>query len=41
MIERYTRPDMGRIWTLENRYRAWLAVEVAVCEAWGACPPRP
>ena len=34
MIERYTRPDMGRIWTLENRYRAWLAVEVAVCEAW-------
>ena len=34
MIERYTRPEMGRIWTLENRYRAWLAVEVAVCEAW-------
>jgi adenylosuccinate lyase len=25
---------MGRIWTLENRYRAWLAVELAVCEAW-------
>lgn len=34
MIERYTRPEMGKIWTLENRYRAWLAVEVAVCEAW-------
>lgn len=34
MIERYTRPKMGRIWTLENRYRAWLAVELAVCEAW-------
>lgn len=34
MIERYTRPEMGRIWTLENRYRAWLAVELAVCEAW-------
>ena len=34
MIERYTRPQMGRIWTLENRYRAWLAVELAVCEAW-------
>ena len=34
MIERYTRPEMGRIWTLENRYRAWLAVEIAVCEAW-------
>lgn len=34
MIERYTRPEMGAIWTLENRYRAWLAVELAVCEAW-------
>ena len=34
MIERYTRPEMGRIWTLENRYRAWLAVELAVCDAW-------
>lgn len=34
MIERYTRPDMGRIWTLENRYNAWLKVELAVCEAW-------
>ena len=36
MIERYTRPEMGRIWTLENRYRAWLAVELAVCDAWAA-----
>jgi adenylosuccinate lyase len=34
MIERYTRAEMGRIWTLENRYRAWLSVELAVCEAW-------
>ncbi|MDR1776342.1 MAG: adenylosuccinate lyase [Desulfovibrio sp.] len=34
MIERYTRAEMGRIWTQENRYRAWLAVELAVCEAW-------
>ena len=34
MIGRYTRAEMGRIWTLENRYRAWLAVELAVCEAW-------
>ncbi len=34
MIERYTRPEMGRIWTLENRYQAWLDVELAVCEAW-------
>lgn len=36
MIDRYTRPEMGRIWTLENRYRAWLAVELAVCDAWAA-----
>lgn len=34
MIERYTRPEMGRIWTQEARYRAWLKVELAVCEAW-------
>ena len=34
MIDRYTRPEMGRIWTLENRYKAWLDVELAVCEAW-------
>lgn len=34
MIDRYTRPEMGAIWSLENRYKAWLAVEVAVCEAW-------
>lgn len=34
MIDRYTRSGMGRIWTLENRYNAWLKVELAVCEAW-------
>lgn len=34
MIERYTRPEMGSIWTLENKFRAWLEVELAVCEAW-------
>jgi adenylosuccinate lyase len=34
MIERYTRPEMGRIWTDEARYGAWLRVELAVCEAW-------
>jgi adenylosuccinate lyase len=33
MIERYTRPEMGHIWTLENKYRKWLDVELAVCEA--------
>ncbi len=42
MIERYTRPAMGAIWTEENKYRVWLAVELAVCEAWarlGKIPP--
>ena len=34
MIERYTNPEMGAIWTDENRYRTWLDVELAVCEAW-------
>ena len=29
MIARYTRKEMGRIWSPENRYRQWLAVEVA------------
>lgn len=34
MIDRYTRPEMGTIWTLENRYKNWLKVELAVCDAW-------
>ena len=34
MIKRYTRPEMGAIWTEKNRYRKWLDVELAVCEAW-------
>ena len=33
MIERYTRPEMKEIWTDEGKYRRWLQVEVAVCEA--------
>jgi adenylosuccinate lyase len=32
MIERYTRSEMGAVWTEEARYRAWLRVELAVCE---------
>ena len=42
MIERYTRPEMGAVWSEENRYRKWLDVELAVCEAWselGRIPP--
>jgi adenylosuccinate lyase len=34
MIERYTRPEMGAIWTEENRFKAWLEVEILACEAW-------
>jgi adenylosuccinate lyase len=34
MIERYTLPEMGAVWTDANRYRKWLDVELAVCEAW-------
>jgi len=34
MIERYTRPEMGNIWTDENKYNAWLEVEILACEAW-------
>jgi adenylosuccinate lyase len=33
MIERYTLPEMGAIWTEENKYRKWLAVEIAACQA--------
>ncbi len=32
MIARYTRPEMGRIWSEENRFRTWLTVEVAATE---------
>lgn len=34
MIERYTLPEMGAVWSEENKYRKWLEVELAVCEAW-------
>ncbi len=34
MIERYTRPDMKRIWSDDNKFEKWLEVEIAVCEAW-------
>lgn len=32
MIERYTLPEMGAVWSLENRFQKWLDVEIAVCE---------
>ncbi len=34
MIERYTRPEMARIWSDENKFGQWLKVEIAACEAW-------
>lgn len=34
MIQRYTRPQMGKLWEPENRFQKWLDVEIAVCEAW-------
>ncbi len=34
MIGRYSRPAMARIWSTENRLDKWLAIEIAVCEAW-------
>jgi len=34
MIERYSRPEMAALWTMEARFGAWLEVELAVCEAW-------
>ena len=34
MIERYTYPEMGRVWSDQNRVDKWLEVEIATCEAW-------
>jgi adenylosuccinate lyase len=33
LIERYTLPEIGSVWTEEAKYRAWLKVEIAVCRA--------
>jgi adenylosuccinate lyase len=42
MIARYTKPQMGALWSDENKYRTWLTVELAACEAharMGHIPP--
>ncbi|MCL6454142.1 MAG: adenylosuccinate lyase [Alicyclobacillus sp.] len=42
MIDRYTRPEMAAMWTMEARFRWWLEVEILSCEAWsrlGVIPP--
>jgi len=33
MIQRYTRPEMGRIWADENKFKIWLEIEILACEA--------
>jgi len=37
LIPRYTRAQMGAIWSEENKYRQWLAVEIAACEVLAEC----
>ncbi len=42
MISRYETKEMSQIWSLENQYRSWMQVELAVCRAWaadGVIPP--
>ncbi len=34
MIPRYTRPEMGEIWSEQSRFQSWLDVELAACDAW-------
>ena len=34
MIPRYTRPEMGQVWSDDNRYQCWLEVEILAAEAW-------
>jgi adenylosuccinate lyase len=34
MIERYSQPQMKRVWSDETKFDKWLKVEIAVCEAW-------
>jgi len=43
MIDRYTLPGMGAVWTEKNKYSTWLNVELAVCDAWAKLGriPRP
>ncbi|CAK1250683.1 Adenylosuccinate lyase (PurB) [Fructobacillus fructosus] len=34
MLDRYARPAMAQIWSMENQYKAWLKVEIAIDQAW-------
>jgi len=33
MIARYTRPEMGRIWSPQNKFEIWMEIELLACEA--------
>src|SRR4028118_1129931 len=42
MIQRYTLPEMGALWSEQNKFQKWLDVEIAVCEVhaeMGTIPP--
>ena len=42
MIERYSRPEMRAVWTEQNKFDAYLKVELLSAEAWrelGVVPP--
>ncbi|MER3429575.1 MAG: adenylosuccinate lyase [Blastocatellia bacterium] len=42
MIDRYTLPEMAKLWSAENKFKKWLDVEIAVCEVHaedGTIPP--
>ena len=36
MLDRYTRPEMAKVWSTENQYQTWLDVEIAVTAGWVA-----
>ena len=36
MIDRYTLPKMREIWSEDSKFRKWLEVEIAACEAWAS-----
>ena len=40
MIGRYTRPEMGPIWEMENKFSIWKEIEVLACEAFSPFPDR-
>ncbi|MFD1465282.1 adenylosuccinate lyase [Lapidilactobacillus mulanensis] len=34
MLERYSRPEMQQVWSVQNQYQSWLEVEILASEAW-------